>query len=438
MAEKFLFHYVYTAVGTLSGQSFITQTEDAINDLARYASEGNADATEALRLAKIANDNSETALNNSSQAVSTANSALSQVKTLTTTVESWNKRIQTAESNAATAVSTANAAKSSAESAVTTANSALAIAGEAKQNSSDALAIAQQADKNSTFAVSKATDAAATADEAKKLAQQAVIDAGSTLVEMEGLLATTTAKATEAALSAQDASSSALQAQNSSLLAEKWASWMSNSAAEGQPEDFTVDGTEYSSKWYATKASESASVASDASTSATAAADSAGASATGAVSVATPVTKGDITSLGIPAQDTTYAPASGKKDGLMSAAHFTKLEGVEAKAQVNVIEKVSVNGSALPINSKGVNIDLTPYALRTDITNVYKFKGSVENFEALPKTALTAGDVYDVKAAHGNNPAGTNFAWTGTKWDPLGGAFHVDAIATSAIDALFA
>ena len=158
----------------------------------------------------------------------------------------------------------------------------------------------------------------------------------------------------------------------------------------------------------------------------------------GAVSVATPVTKGDITSLGIPAQDTTYAPASGEKDGLMSAAHFTKLEGVEANAQVNVIEKVSVNGSALPINSKGVNIDLTPYALRADITNVYKFKGSVENFEALPKSDVTAGDVYDVKAAHGDNPAGTNFAWTGTEWDPLGGAFHVDAIATSAIDALFA
>lgn len=130
--------------------------------------------------------------------------------------------------------------------------------------------------------------------------------------------------------------------------------------------------------------------------------------------------------------------ASGSKNGLMSKEHFTKLEGVEAKAQVNVIEKVSVNGSALPINSKGVNVDLTPYALKTDITNVYKFKGSVENFEALPKTELTAGDVYDVKAAHGNNPAGTNFAWTGTEWDPLGGAFHVDAIATSAIDALFA
>lgn len=158
----------------------------------------------------------------------------------------------------------------------------------------------------------------------------------------------------------------------------------------------------------------------------------------GHVTAGAVVTKGDITALGIPAQDTTYELATGAKDGLMSSAHFTKVEGVQAGAQVNVIEKVSVNGSALPINSKGVNVDLTPYALKTDITNVYKFKGSVENFEALPKTDLTAGDVYDVKAAYGENPAGTNFAWTGTEWDPLGGAFHVDAIATSAIDALFA
>lgn len=158
----------------------------------------------------------------------------------------------------------------------------------------------------------------------------------------------------------------------------------------------------------------------------------------GAVSVAMPVTKGDITNLGIPDHDTTYASASDENDGLMSTAHFIKLKGVEANAQVNVIEKVSVNGSALPINSKGVDIDLKPYALKTDITNVYKFKGSVDNFEALPKTDLTVGDVYDVKAAYGNNLAGTNFAWTGNEWDPLGGVFHVDAIATSDIDTLFA
>ena len=33
MAEKFSFEYVTTATGEINGESFITQTEDAINDL---------------------------------------------------------------------------------------------------------------------------------------------------------------------------------------------------------------------------------------------------------------------------------------------------------------------------------------------------------------------------------------------------------------------
>lgn len=158
----------------------------------------------------------------------------------------------------------------------------------------------------------------------------------------------------------------------------------------------------------------------------------------GHVSAATPVVKTDITGLGIPAQDTTYAKASADLDGLMSKEHYTKLEGVAAGAQVNVIEKVSVDGSALPINSRGVNIDLSAYAKKTDITNVYKFKGSVDSFDALPKEGQTTGDVYDVKAAHGDNPAGTNYAWDGKQWDALGGTFAISAISTSEIDKLFA
>lgn len=42
--------------------------------------------------------------------------------------------------------------------------------------------------------------------------------------------------------------------------------------------------------------------------------------------------------------------------GLMSAEDKTKLDGVAAGAQVNVIESVSVNGSALTITSKGVDV----------------------------------------------------------------------------------
>jgi hypothetical protein len=48
----------------------------------------------------------------------------------------------------------------------------------------------------------------------------------------------------------------------------------------------------------------------------------------GHVTATTPVTKDDITHLGIPAQDTTYDEATTAKAGLMSAADKTKLDGM--------------------------------------------------------------------------------------------------------------
>ena len=50
--------------------------------------------------------------------------------------------------------------------------------------------------------------------------------------------------------------------------------------------------------------------------------------AEGHVSAAAAVTKADITGLGIPAQDTTYAAATSSKAGLMSAADKGKLDGI--------------------------------------------------------------------------------------------------------------
>lgn len=49
---------------------------------------------------------------------------------------------------------------------------------------------------------------------------------------------------------------------------------------------------------------------------------------TGHVSAVEAVSKGDITGLGIPGQDTTYAPATGSTNGLMAATDKTKLDAV--------------------------------------------------------------------------------------------------------------
>lgn len=118
-----------------------------------------------------------------------------------------------------------------------------------------------------------------------------------------------------------------------------------------------------------------------------------------------------------------------------------KLNGISANAQVNVLEKISVNGVAQTVSQKGVNItvpttvaalsDAGNYAKKSDLTNVYKYKGSVSTFSNLPTNA-TAGDVYNVESDN------MNYAWDGDKWDPLGALFTIETITNAEIDAIVA
>ena len=109
-------------------------------------------------------------------------------------------------------------------------------------------------------------------------------------------------------------------------------------------------------------------------------------------------------------ENTTYDPAVastsgvGGSDGLMTAADKEKLNGFDAAST---------------------------YAKKTDITGVYKYKGSVATVEDLPSSGQTTGDVYDVQAR------GINYAWNGTAWDPLGEIFTINEITTAEINALF-
>lgn len=82
-----------------------------------------------------------------------------------------------------------------------------------------------------------------------------------------------------------------------------------------------------------------------------------------------------------------------------------------------------VNGHALD-----GDINLTPADL--GLVNAYQYRGSVDTYAELPASGMIAGDVYNVVAAHDNYPAGTNYAWNGTAWDPLGGEFDTSNLQT--------
>ena len=165
---------------------------------------------------------------------------------------------------------------------------------------------------------------------------------------------------------------------------------------------------------------------------------------TGHVSVATAVAKSDITALGIPASDTTYGVATQSADGLMSAADKTTLDNLVAGGgEPNIIETVKVKTasgtSTLPVSSKSVTVDLSGYAVASDIASAVKWSGQVATYSALPSSPKV-GDMYNVLAADAshNVKAGDNVVWNGTDWDVLAGLVEFDTITTAQIDALFA
>lgn len=105
------------------------------------------------------------------------------------------------------------------------------------------------------------------------------------------------------------------------------------------------------------------------------------------------------------ATDTKYNPATSSANGLMSSTDKAKLDNFGAAST---------------------------YALKSDITNMYKYKGSVASVSALPTTGNTTGDVYNVESS------GMNYAWDGTKWDALGEIFTITAITNAEIDTIVA
>ena len=89
--------------------------------------------------------------------------------------------------------------------------------------------------------------------------------------------------------------------------------------------------------------------------------------AEGHVTAATSVVKGDITALGIPAQDTTYVDATGSASGLMSAADKTKLDGIAEGA-----DKLPDGGTTGQVLTKTASGEAWQDAPEADLTDVVK------------------------------------------------------------------
>ena len=77
----------------------------------------------------------------------------------------------------------------------------------------------------------------------------------------------------------------------------------------------------------------------------------------------------------------------------------------------------------------------TTYAKKSDITNIYKFKGTKTNYTDLPTTNRVTGDVWNITTADAEHgiKAGDNVAWNGTAWDNLSGTVDLSAYATTTI-----
>lgn len=68
--------------------------------------------------------------------------------------------------------------------------------------------------------------------------------------------------------------------------------------------------------------------------------------------------------------------------------------------------------------------------LKASVAAALDYKGTKDTYDALPTEGNKKGDVWNVVAAHGSTPAGTNYAWDGTQWDPLGGTVDLSGYYT--------
>lgn len=148
-----------------------------------------------------------------------------------------------------------------------------------------------------------------------------------------------------------------------------------------------------------------------------------------------------------------------KVDNWDAAYTHSQSAHAPSDAQVNVIESIKVNGTAVPVTNKEVDITIVTeipdeyvtdseltakgYAVasnvysKTEIDNKIKggvhIKGNVPTYADLPAEP-SEGDMYNIIAADtaNNIKAGDNVVWNGTNWDQYSGLVDTSGLVAKA------
>jgi hypothetical protein len=124
-------------------------------------------------------------------------------------------------------------------------------------------------------------------------------------------------------------------------------------------------------------------------------------------------------------------------DNNYSSSEKTKLGAIESGAEVNVIESISVNGTAATVTNKGVSLTIptntnqltngADFATNTEVSSAIATAiGGIAGVtfsvvESLPASG-SAGTIYLVAHSHGTNDGYDEYIWVNNAFEKLGHA----------------
>lgn len=105
------------------------------------------------------------------------------------------------------------------------------------------------------------------------------------------------------------------------------------------------------------------------------------------------------------------------------------IDGQPTPASGNPVSSGGTYAAILDAESEAVSTaaSYTDAKVAAAVSAAYRYKGSKATYSDLPASGNQTGDIWNVEAAHGGVPAGTNWAWNGSAWDALAGVVPVDS-----------